>query len=121
MKLTVVLPVYNEEKCIELVINECSQTLHKELPGQFRLLVIDDGATEATLKILKRLEDDYSYLIHCRKENYWHGESCLVGYKKALESKTDWVMQIDPDYQCNPAYFKEFWTATKNSKVIMGK
>ena len=121
MKLTVVLPVYNEEKSIELVINEWNQVLQKELHSQFRLLVIDDGATDATSEILKRMESECSYLIHYRKEKSGHGDSCLVGYQKAIELKTDWVLQIDSDYQCDPVFFKEFWTATKDSKVIMGK
>lgn len=121
MKLTVVLPVFNEEKSIELVIKEWVHALQLEVPDQFRLLVIDDGATDATTEILKRLECEVSNLIHLKKENSGHGDSCLMGYRKAIELGTDWVMQIDSDYQCDPAYFKEFWAATQHSKVIMGK
>lgn len=121
MKLTVVLPVFNEEKSIELVIKEWIHALQLEVPDQFRILVIDDGATDATPEILKRLEGELSNLIYLRKENSGHGDSCLVGYRKAIELKTDWVLQIDSDYQCDPIHFKDFWKATKNSKVIMGR
>ena len=121
MKLTVVLPVYNEEKSIELVIKEWRQVLEAEVPDQFCFLVIDDGSTDGTPEILKRLADESSTLISYRKENSGHGDSCLEGYKIALEMKTDWILQIDSDYQCDPSYFKEFWAAAKDSKVIMGK
>jgi dolichol-phosphate mannosyltransferase len=121
MKLTVVMPVYNEEKSIELVIKEWNQALQSEIPDQFRFLVIDDGATDGTPEILNRLEGELNNLIHYRKENSGHGDSCLVGYKKAIELTTDWVLQIDSDYQCDPIYFKEFWAAAQDSKVIMGK
>jgi dolichol-phosphate mannosyltransferase len=83
--------------------------------------VIDDGATDTTPEILQRLENEIGHLIHYRKNNTGHGDSCLVGYKKAVDLKTDWVLQIDSDYQCDPTFFKEFWVASKNSKVIMGK
>ena len=56
MKLTIVLPVYNEEKSIELVIKEWVQVLKLEVPDQFRILVIDDGATDTTPEILERLQ-----------------------------------------------------------------
>ena len=121
MKLTVVLPVYNEEKSIELVIKEWMQVLQLEVPDQFRILVVDDGANDTTPEILKRLQREFGSLIHFRKENSGHGDSCLVGYKKAIELQTDWVLQIDSDYQCDPTFFNEFWAATKNSKVIMGR
>lgn len=121
MKLTIVLPVYNEEKSIELVIKEWVQVLKLEVPDQFRILVIDDGATDTTPEILERLQREIGSLIHFRKENSGHGDSCLVGYKKAIELQTDWVLQIDSDYQCDPTFFKKFWVASKDSKVIMGK
>lgn len=121
MKLTVVLPVYNEEKSIEIVIREWVQVLQLQVPDQFRILVIDDGATDTTPEILKHLKREIGSLIHFRKKNSGHGDSCLVGYKKAIELQSDWVLQIDSDYQCDPTFFREFWAATKNSKVIMGK
>tara|TARA_B100000963_G_C22468518_1_gene599014 strand:- start:182 stop:877 length:696 start_codon:yes stop_codon:yes gene_type:complete len=119
--LAVVIPVYNEEKSIELVIKEWRQVLESEVSDQFCFLVIDDGSTDSTPEILKRLADESSTLIYYRKENSGHGDSCLRGYKMALEMKTDWILQIDSDYQCDPIYFKEFWAAAKDSKVIMGK
>lgn len=54
MKLSVVIPANNEDACIEVTVNNLSQTLKKEnIP--YEILVINDNSTDKTEEILIRL------------------------------------------------------------------
>jgi glycosyltransferase involved in cell wall biosynthesis len=121
MKLVLVMPVYNEEKSIEIVINEWYEILESCLSGEFTILVIDDGSTDKTSKILNIISDRLNNVIYHKKINSGHGESCLVGYREAVKLNPEWILQIDSDYQCDPIYFEKFWSLRKSSSVIMGK
>jgi dolichol-phosphate mannosyltransferase len=121
MKLIVVMPVFNEEKSIELVINEWNEALQVILPDQFLFLIIDDGSNDKTQKILELISCRMPHLVYHSKDNRGHGISCLTGYHEALKHKPEWIFQIDSDYQCDPNYFIEFWLLRNSSKVIMGK
>ena len=73
MKLSVVIPAFNEEKTIKAVIDE--------------IIVVNDASTDATLKILTN------------KKNMGHAKSVLRGLK---EAKGDYVLYIDSDNQIRP-------------------
>jgi glycosyltransferase involved in cell wall biosynthesis len=48
--LSILMPVYNERERVERAIAEVLAT---ELPGDFELLVVDDGSTDGTREILR--------------------------------------------------------------------
>ena len=68
MKLVLVMPVYNEEKSIEIVINEWYEILESCLSGEFTILVIDDGSTDKTSKILNIISDRLNNVIYHKKK-----------------------------------------------------
>ena len=121
MKLVVVIPVYNEESSIEIVIKEWNKALQALIPDRFALLVIDDGSTDGTPKILNGLSKEILSLICHQKKNSGHGKSCIFGYRMALQMDAEWILQIDSDYQCDPVYFDKFWDCTDHAEIIMGK
>jgi glycosyltransferase involved in cell wall biosynthesis len=48
--LSILMPVYNERERVERAIEE---VLGTELPGEFELIVVDDGSTDGTREILR--------------------------------------------------------------------
>lgn len=115
--LFVVLPVYNEAASIKGVVEEWVKTL-RELNIQFQMMVINDGSTDQTREILSTLP--YSELRVCNRKNVGHGPSCWFGYQTAIARGAEWVLQIDSDGQCNPAYFPQFWEARATGPVVFG-
>lgn len=62
-KVSVVIPAYNHELFIQQTINSVLQQTHQN----FELIVIDDGSTDSTGDILKRIEDPR--LLYIYQEN----------------------------------------------------
>lgn len=120
-RLCVVMPVYNEEESISVVINEWEETLRKVLVNEsYIFCIINDGSKDNTLSIIQNYENKIDEILLIDKENTGHGDSCILGYKIAIDHKCEWVLQIDSDGQCDPKYFEEFWDKRREADVIFG-
>ncbi len=119
--LLVVMPVFNEEASIGTVVDQWFRELDSAV-GTFTLLVVDDGSSDSTsakLAGLKELLGERLETIH--RENRGHGQTCMQGYRIAVERNIPFVFQIDSDGQCDPAYFRGFWDIRHDLDVIYGK
>jgi dolichol-phosphate mannosyltransferase len=119
-ELIAVMPVYNEEANIAAVITEWLQAFaHEQINA--RLLAVNDGSRDNTLSILGKLQSQYSdQLLVLDKPNSGHGRSCRAGYESALEQEAPWILQIDSDGQCDPAFFPLFWAKRNEADCIFG-
>lgn len=117
--LRVVMPVFDEEASIERVLDEWLPAL-RALETPFRLLAIDDGSRDRTPEILARLAAANPELEVHRKANSGHGPSCLQGYRLALAAGAGWVLQLDSDGQCDPAYLGDLWSARLDRPAVFG-
>jgi len=121
-ELLVVMPVFNEQECVVEVVREWRETLRRSGVA-YRLVLIDDGSTDATPSRLDRLHRDLGRpddLELIRQPNRGHGQTCLAGYRLAIERGVPFVMQLDSDGQCDPAYFEAFWRARFHADVVYG-
>jgi len=120
MKIAIVMPVFNEEVIVAFVIDEWM----KELASNnidFTLFAINDGSKDNTKQILEELVLKYKdRLCVLNKPNSGHGQSCVYGYKHALNLGYEWVFQIDSDGQCDPKFFKDLLSAAEKYKCIYG-
>jgi dolichol-phosphate mannosyltransferase len=120
-ELLIVMPVYNEEASVESVVREWFAELSR-VAGEFIFLAIDDGSTDETTTILRRLEADLGPRFEIlSRENRGHGQSCLQGYRIAIERDIPHVLQIDSDGQSDPRHFPGFWNLRHEFDVIYGK
>ncbi|HEV2047548.1 MAG TPA: glycosyltransferase family 2 protein [Chthoniobacterales bacterium] len=119
-ELIAVMPVYNEEANIAAVITEWLQAFaHQQINA--RLLAVNDGSRDNTLSILRKLQSQYpDQLLILDKPNSGHGRSCRVGYEATLQQETPWILQIDSDGQCDPAFFVLFWAKRDEADCIFG-
>jgi dolichol-phosphate mannosyltransferase len=109
--LWVIMPVYNEEASLQLVVAEWIMALnHANI--KYTLCILNDGSKDQTWNILQTLASKHSCIESVNKTNSGHGQTCIEGYKLALKANADWIFQIDSDGQCDPIYFKEMMNAT---------
>lgn len=120
-ELLVVVPAYNEEASIGKVVMEWFPALERAT-NNFLLLAMDDGSTDRTLKLLHQLREVLGPRCEIlSRPNRGHGQTCLQGYRIAVERGIPYVFQIDSDGQCPPQYFFEFWRKRHLCDVIYGR
>ena len=119
--LCVVVPVYNEVATIGGVVEEWSEAL-SSLGIDYQILLLNDGSTDKTWNFLCEMEEkDTAHLVIVDKPNSGHGRTCRLGYSAAvLAPSVEWVLQIDSDGQCDPAYFKQFWEKREAADCVFG-
>ena len=104
-KLTVIIPAYNEEECIE-AFYEAVDPFLKEIDYNTRFLFVDDGSKDKTLEKIKGLREkdkrvDYiSFSRNCGKE-----AAMCAGLEAAKND--DAVIIMDADLQHPPYLIKD--------------
>ncbi len=91
--LTIIIPAYNEERSLQTflpeVINFCKQKSYK-------LIVINDGSTDQTKKILATYSGESLLKVLHNKLNAGYGAAIKRGVR---EADTDFIVTIDADGQ----------------------
>ena len=97
-KKLVIIPTYNEKENIADILNAVMT-----LPGEFHVLVIDDGSPDGTASIVKGIQEsqDRIHLIE-RSGKLGLGTAYLAGFKWALENGFDYVFEMDADFSHDP-------------------
>ena len=95
-KLVVILPALNEEKTISDVLGRVPRRM--EGFDEVELLVIDDGSTDATVKLAR----DSGAKVVSHSENMGVGAAFHTGIRTALQSGATVIVNIDSDGQFNP-------------------
>lgn len=115
--VTVVMPVYNEEACINEVIDDWKEALNK-LPVTYSLLVLNDGSRDNTAGKLAQYHNDPAVTV-INKQNSGHGPTILAGYRLATQS-SHWVFQVDSDNEMRAQYFQKLWQERNGCAAVFG-
>lgn len=100
-QLTLIVPAYNEEEAIPLFYKE-TKKVEAEMPQVYvEYLFIDDGSTDRTLEVLRRLsaEDEQVHYVSFSR-NFGKESAIYAGLEKA---SGDYVAIMDADLQDPPA------------------
>lgn len=81
--LSMVVPVYNEENSVEQVLEKLLDVLNR-LNRPTDLIVVDDGSTDGTSEVLKRLGDQIRVIRHTVNRGY--GAALKTGIHNAAHS-----------------------------------
>jgi glycosyltransferase involved in cell wall biosynthesis len=126
MRISVIVPVYNEEKTISNALQELAQ-----VPLDMEVIVVDDASTDATWSILQELRqkapfDSYRYIHH--QQNAGKGAGLRTGFglvSGELVTIQDADMEYDP--QDLPALVRKWesagtpWTAVYGRRDFSGQ
>lgn len=117
--LYIVIPAYNEEENIDAVAKEWHEVVEK-IGNDSKLVIINDGSKDNTLKKLNSLAKKYKSLVVLDKKNGGHGDTVLYGYNYALKNNASYIFQTDSDGQTLPEEFWPFWEERKDHAAIIG-
>ncbi|NQX84802.1 MAG: glycosyltransferase family 2 protein [Flavobacteriaceae bacterium] len=116
--LKVIIPVYNEEGAIGLVIEDWTNKL-ESLGIEFKIYTYNDGSKDNTSAILHGLAETNDNLVVVDKPNSGHGPTILKGYKDNVDA--DWLFQVDSDNELKAEDFDKFWNARTDYDFLIGK
>ena len=107
IKLSLIIPTYNEGKNISYLIQLLSQLLDQEIPQQYELIVVDDNSPDQTWKIALDLVPNYPQLrVMRRTEEKGLSTAVIRGWQVA---KGEVMGVIDADLQHPPGTLLNLW------------
>ena len=110
MKISLMITVYNEESIIQDTINKVISYMDGLLGYQYELILINDGSTDNTEKIIaeavkrhhgKIIQVDHPY-------NMGRGQGMRTGFEKATG---DYVITLDADLSYSPRHIEKLINA----------
>ncbi len=109
MKCLVIIPAFNEEKCIKNTIERL-----KEIEPNIDYVIINDCSKDETLKICK----ENNFNVISLPVNLGIGGAVQTGYLYAKENDYDIAIQMDADGQHNPKYISNLVKAIEAGNDI---
>ena len=119
-KISLIVPMYNEEKVVEECYKRLTQNLEKIENYEYEIVVINDGSKDNTLEQLKEIsKKDKKVKIVSFSRNFGHQAAVTAGLKCVTG---DAIIVIDADMQDPPEVIPEMiklWE--KGNEVIYAK
>jgi len=94
MNLSIIIPVYNEEKNIQEIIKRVQATKRAS-----EIIIVDDGSHDGTRDILKTLDGKKKVRVIFQEKNQGKGATVVVGMKAATG---DVLLIQDADLEYDP-------------------
>lgn len=103
-RLTIVVPCYNEEESLPLLLSGIADLNHLLLDEQqimrpLTLLLVDDGSSDRTWELIERAEAPYDIQGIKLSRNVGHQGALLAGL---LQADGDAIVSMDADLQDDP-------------------
>jgi len=95
--ISIVIPVFNSESTIGLVVDEIKNTLGKI---DFELILVNDGSKDNSYKKCKKLSEKYNFIKFITlSRNFGQHNAIIAGFNF---TKGDYVICMDDDLQTSP-------------------
>jgi hypothetical protein len=114
--ISVILPVYNEGSVLEGNVRRLESALRPAL-GDFEILISEDGSTDDTFGVARRLESDRIRVLHSEQRL---GKGNAIK-KAAHHARGDVLIFMDADLASNPEYVRELLRfMDKGADIVIG-
>lgn len=113
MKLSIVVPCYNEKDNIIEFYKQVNKVF-KDLSGMYEIIFVNDGSTDNTIEVLKTLKDPSIKIINFSR-NFGKEAAMLAGMK---HSKAEMLIIMDADLQHPITVAYEMYQLANNDSSI---
>jgi polyisoprenyl-phosphate glycosyltransferase len=104
--ISLIIPLYNEEKLVEDLYRETSEALNK-ITQDYEIICVNDGSSDNTLKFLLTIHNkDKRLKILNLSRNFGHQAAYTAGLAHA---KGEFIAMMDGDLQDPPSLIKEMY------------
>jgi glycosyltransferase involved in cell wall biosynthesis len=105
MKLSIVIPVYNEEKTLTEILNVIKGVTLPSKITDYEIVIVDDCSTDKTRSILKKIKDKHIKVFY-HEENTGKGGALQTGFQKTTG---DIVIIQDADLEYDPNEYSKLF------------
>ncbi|MCM1287576.1 MAG: glycosyltransferase family 2 protein [Clostridium sp.] len=106
MKLTVIVPCYNESKNINVFYDRINCIL-SEIGIENEMLFVDDGSSDDTVKRLIALNEKYNNVSYITLTRNFGKEAAMLAGMRNVSDDSDYVAIMDADLQDPPELIKD--------------
>lgn len=104
MKLSIVIPAYNEEKRLPAMLSAYAKFYTERLGDEVELIVVVNGTTDRTVEVIEQLVETYSQIrVLEEPDPIGKGGGIKLG---VAEASGEWIGYVDADGATPP---KAFW------------
>jgi dolichol-phosphate mannosyltransferase len=117
----VVIPTYNEAENVEAIVRAADAQLDMAVPGEYRILVVDDNSPDGTGALADALAaelEPVEVLHRAGKDGL--GQAYLAGFARALAEGAGRVIEMDADFSHDPRYLPELLRASEDADLVLG-
>lgn len=117
-KVSVVVPVYNEEGCLKELIRRSLEALEKT-GKDYELILVDDGSRDKSMEIMTEAAEksDGKIVAVILNRNYGQHSAIMAGF---AEVRGDLVITIDADLQNPPEEFPRMVKKAEEGYDVVG-
>ncbi len=117
MKVSVVIPIYNEEENIPLLFERLVEALENQ-PFSYELIFVDDGSKDNSLKLLKDIQErDERVTVISFRKNFGQTAAFSAGFDYATG---DIIVTIDGDLQNDPHDIPKLVSMIEENDIVSG-
>lgn len=113
VKVSVLVPIYN----VEEYLGECLDSLINQTLKEIEIICINDGSTDASLKIIKEYAKKDDRIVIIDKKNSGYGDSMNMGLAKATGEYVG-IVESDDFIDCD-AFEMMYETASRNKVEVL--
>jgi dolichol-phosphate mannosyltransferase len=108
IRCCLVVPMYNEESGCEVCVRTIAEHVSR-LPGEWKLLVVNDGSRDATPRLLSRLTAEIPLLtVITHPTNRGYGAALRTGMRYAIDHGYAYALFLDSDLTNHPKWLVGF-------------
>ena len=118
LSVSLVIPVFNEEKNLEELIGRCLRTCN-DIGKSFEIILVDDGSSDGSSKVINDAVDKNGgkVLGVLLNRNYGQHAAVMAGF---AESRGDMVVTLDADLQNPPEEVLKLVRTMENGFDVVG-
>src|SRR3972149_6124201 len=122
MKISIIIPAYNEEKRIGKTLQAYSKHFNSLAKGKnldYEILVVINNTTDRTEEIVKKIQKKNKRIKYLNLKQGGKGYAIIEGFKDALKRKNELIGFVDSDMSTPPEEYARLALQMKNYDGII--
>jgi len=115
------MPTYNEAENISAISRAVIAELEQVVPGDHRLLIVDDNSPDGTGQMADELAQEFDAIevLHRPSKNGL-GRAYLSGFTHAMERGAELLIEMDADFSHDPRYLRDLIATSAEADLVLG-